>query len=650
MSLFFDDFSPDQSAAMCFSIACGLPKDAGSGGGGGGGAMSLSPPGKRASSLAYGVPSQTVRARALDAAVLNCKPPGFSSPQAVAGAGAGIALDGVMMGEKFNNSALHNGLQLFLARLLRPVWFLPVVVLAGDGSGSKRSADGKTKGAGEVPVIRDLGALRAPLELLRASIRHAFPRAVCEDLAALAGKEARVAAAAAAAAASEAGQAEAQRTGRAPPSRIGAQQQQQQQQIQAHKPDTPQQRHQKALKREALEVHAAYRLASRAAEAVRMIGVLARCAREYPPGGATAAKIPWNSLAGAPLWQIVSGGDEHRKASSLLADLVGPRGGLPADARDAYARELAEGCPTFFSPGDQRAFEGVELLRRAGQAYRGGGVGGGRGGGAGILIVPAKGLRASEEECARQGAALLGEAAKEWRGERALGEDGQLSRACTALAELGRLEAVVDVCMTCAQNFEDPRQSSASSNSTSASFGGPSFFAGSDISGFGCGAATSFSVNAAGTLALSGGVYGRGGGTGAGGFMGQGGAGLGAAASAGVGRRGNGGGEAVQAWEEGVYQGGGVVSPGDREKARLECYGRVLDTVVGLLTRKPNTPVGLERGGVAGEGRRPEVDSLISRCLAYDAPRLHEMLFGVLEVGWTWFMGWLFWFVDWLIG
>lgn len=55
---------------------------------------------------------------------------------------------------------------------------------------------------------------------------------------------------------------------------------------------------------------------------------------------------------------------------------------------------------------------------------------------------------------------LLVEAAKEWKGERALGADGQLARACSALGEAGRLDAVVDVCMTCAGNF-DPRAGSA---------------------------------------------------------------------------------------------------------------------------------------------------------------------------------------------
>eukprot|EP00752_Nemacystus_decipiens_P013044 g11539.t1 len=597
--LFFEDFSPDQSAAMCFSIACGLPRDVGAGIGADASAAPgvLPPP-----PAACGVSSQTVRARAVDAALMNCKPPGFSSPgqSAAGGAGGGggaaAALGGVIMAEKFANSALHNGLQLFIGRLLRPFWFLPVVV-APPASGTKRTADGKAKGGGKSapPVVRDLEALRAPLEALRASIRVAFPRAVGEDLAALASKEARAAAAAAAAAA------EAATASGAPGGLLGnggrataaggaggqqpLQLQQQQQQQQQQKPETPQQRHQKALKREALEVHAAYRLVSRAAEAVHMAGVLARAAKENPGAGST--KVPWSSLDGVPLWRLVSGGDEHHKASCLLADLVGPAGNLPADARNGYARELASACRGFFGSGDRRTFEGVELLRRAGAGAGTGTEGSGSGGGGGSGA-----LTAAEEASARQGAAMLAEAAKEWRGERALGADGQLARACAALAGLGRLEAVVDVCMTCARNFGGPSRPPPP----------PQPSAGRDGGGF---------------------------------------AGL---APTGAGDDGG------QIWEDGVYQGGGVIGAAQREKARLECYDRVLDTVVGLLKQEQRqqqpaaaaAAAAAAAGGAGGAGvaisavqdaGRPsrKLDSLITRCLSYKVPELDDMLFRMLE-------------------
>lgn len=626
---------------MCFSIACGLPRDLGGGivGSGGDTASGV------ASSL---VPSHTVRARALEAAVMNCKPPGFSSPQAAGGAGGGgiAAMEGVTIGEKFNNSALHNGLQLFIARLLRPFWFRPVIASPGGGgggggsSGSKRSADGKSKGKGGrvegkggVGVILDLEALRGPLELLQASIRNAFPRAVGEDLAAKAAKEAAESAAVAAA---EAAMMSERRVGdhrtsqnmgggsggggRGDVGRIngggvvlnggipGR--------YQHHRPETPQQRHQKALKMEALEVHAAYRLVTRTTEAVRMIDVLARVGRDFPK-----AKMPWGVLAGAPLWKLVAGGDEHRGAASLLADLVGPKVDLPPDVRDSLARDLGAACPTYFSQGDVRTFEGVELLRRASELRRLSGAGAGRVGVAGVEGATGRpALPPAAMKAAEHGASLLTEAAKDWRGERALGDDGQLARACAALVGVGRLDALVDVCMTCARNFDEPGGNSSAVGHASA---------------------------AAGLLAVSGGPPGStlalmappfGGGTGDnhhhhhlfanGGGGGGGGAlsGLQAGAPA----------SGAQPWEAGVYQGGGVVGAAEREKARLECYQRVLDTVLGLLqpaTAAAAPAAAVVVGAEGGErGRIEGLDKLVGRCLSYDAPMLHEKVFGLLEV------------------
>ena len=61
-------------------------------------------------------------------------------------------------------------------------------------------------------------------------------------------------------------------------------------------------------------------------------------------------------------------------------------------------------------------------------------------------------------------------------------------------------------------------------------------------------------------------------------------------------------------------------------KARLECFGRVLDAVVGLLK------LPLPAATAAERDRRAKVEGVIARCLSYDAPQLHEMLFRALEV------------------
>lgn len=93
-------------------------------------------------------------------------------------------------------------------------------------------------------------------------------------------------------------------------------------------------------------------------------------------------------------------------------------------------------------------------------------------------------------------------------------------------------------------------------------------------------------------------------------------------------------------WEEGVYQGGGVVGTAEREKATLECYQRVLNTVLGLMETPPPSPQNGEaqvNGGFDSNARSTysrnmeRAAGLLSRILAYDAPKLHEMLFQLLE-------------------
>ncbi|CAM9416124.1 unnamed protein product, partial [Discosporangium mesarthrocarpum] len=99
------------------------------------------------------------------------------------------------MRDTFSYSTCHNGLQLFLARLLRPYWFQSIIRKGGErgnGAGSKRSRDGsvkKGKGGGVglrpiegLPEMLDLSPLQGPLNLLCKHMRKAFPRAVAKDL------------------------------------------------------------------------------------------------------------------------------------------------------------------------------------------------------------------------------------------------------------------------------------------------------------------------------------------------------------------------------------------------------------------------------------------------------------------------------------
>ena len=174
-------------------------------------------------------------------------------------------------------SSRYNGLQLFVSRLLRPSWLQPVLTARYQniegGSGLKRAADGQVRkgrftgadvAARVAPAVLDLEALLEPLASLRESIRAVFPHAVSKDLAKAAGE------------------------------RKGAQREE-------TGGDILGQRHDRAMEIEALRVHTAYRLVSRAAVVARLVGVLRRAARKRVQIKAGGEMIPWSTLDGVPL-------------------------------------------------------------------------------------------------------------------------------------------------------------------------------------------------------------------------------------------------------------------------------------------------------------------------------------------------------------
>ena len=59
--------------------------------------------------------------------------------------------------------------------------------------------------------------------------------------------------------------------------------------------------------------------------------------------------------------------EEHRRLFALLSEIVVGGKHLPAGARVSYAEDLGGSCAALFGRGERMAFEGVELLRRAGK-------------------------------------------------------------------------------------------------------------------------------------------------------------------------------------------------------------------------------------------------------------------------------------------
>ena len=486
------------------------------------------------------VPLEVVRGRALDAPVSCCGPPSLTVPHEAPGY------------EKFATSSLYNGLQLFVSRLLRPFWLQPVVTArcqrqpVEGGSGLKRSADGQPRkgpftgenvGTRVAPEVLDLEALLEPLAWLRESIRAVFPHAVSEDLAKAAGEKE---------------EAEEEEAGG----------------------ETLWGQHERAMKIEVLRVHTTYRLVSRAAVVARLLGVLRRAARERIHAQAGGEGIPWSTLDGVPLWRLVTGKEEHYRLSVLLTDLVvdgaARREQLPTAAgkKIGYAEALGtSSCGAFFGRGYLQTLEGLELLS---------------------VSVDLSG--AQREESMGHGAALLTEAARYWRGERALGASGQLSRACEALSRAEMLEALVDVCVTCARNFQgsEPPKPPKPLKPPEPSSG---------LDGTGDVSMTGEGSNRPSNIT-----------------------------QAPIGGR-------VAEWETVIYDGKGLVDAGKIEEARFECYQRAVDAVIGVL-ELPMVATRAEEEEVAAVERaqRFKLESVMERCLSHDAPQLHEMVFNALEV------------------
>ena len=209
--------------------------------------------------------------------------------------------------------------------------------------------------------------------------------------------------------------------------------------------------------------------------------------------------------------------------SVLLTDLVvggaARREQLPTAAGKeiGYAEELGtSSCAAFFGRGYLQTLEGLELLS---------------------VSVDLSGAR--REESMGHGAALLTEAARYWRGERALGASGQLARACEALSRAEML-VLVDVCVTCARNFEgsEPPKPPKPLKPPEPS---------SSLDGTGGVSMTGEGSNRPSNIT-----------------------------QAPIGGR-------VAEWETVIYDGKGLVDAGKIKEARLECYRRAVDAVIGVL-------------------------------------------------------------------
>ncbi|CAM9591213.1 unnamed protein product, partial [Ascophyllum nodosum] len=81
-----------------------------------------------------------------------------------------------------------------------------------------------------------------------------------------------------------------------------------------------------------------------------------------------------------------------------------------------------------------------------------------------------------------------------------------------------------------------------------------------------------------------------------------------------------------------IYGDKDLVDAGKTKEARLECYRRAVDAVIGLI-KLPMVVTEAEEEKVATVERAQcfKLESVMERCLSHDAPQLHEVVFNALE-------------------
>lgn len=346
----------------------------------------------------------------------------------------------VPAGYIFSTSAIYDGLIIAVARLLRPFWNKPAVVVT-EGRTFRRGAKDVTSPAKVELLIEDhvVDQLRAPLDSIQTVIDRVFSKAVrnvpvdrskstaADDMDVDHDQHLLTTAL------------EFQRRGRADT-------------------NATQLRHVDAEKLaehiEERNIHSLFRLISRTAQLLSLLSHLRR-AHAMPD----LPEVDWGQLHGISIAQLVQSREGQDRLEATLNTLVtaatskSVSSTVSADAKE-LARILSDQCYHFFSPGARYAYfgfqsaldalnsppeqrsrrmaltaEAVESLKQAAQHWLS------------PSLITGRTLQNSEME------------SYEKISERALHCDSPLAKACDLLIELEDVQAVVEICLLTAANF-----------------------------------------------------------------------------------------------------------------------------------------------------------------------------------------------------
>ncbi len=346
----------------------------------------------------------------------------------------------VPSGYTFTSSALYDGLTLAVARLLRPFWYKPAVVVT-EGRVLKREYKTLMTPA-KVELLLDdevLHDLRSPLTAMQRVISRVFSKAI-ENVPL-----------------SKRNSASTDQMDIDDDKHFLTRAIEYQRRGQVHVNSNvmrASEADELAQHIEERNIHSLYRLVSRTAQLLSLLSHLRRahCMPDLP-------EVDWGQLHGVSIAHLIQSRDGQERVESTLHSLVtslsvyNSSPTVSADAKQ-LAEVLSEECYHFFSPGSRFAYFGFQSAHDA--------------------LATSLDQKSRRKALALEAVECLKNAAREWHNpslvtghllqsqdfesydkisESALQCDSLLAKACVLLADLEHVAALVEICLLTASNF-----------------------------------------------------------------------------------------------------------------------------------------------------------------------------------------------------
>eukprot|EP01041_Mallomonas_annulata_P001647 gene1647-3186_t len=410
-------FGALQFCAMCVAIGSGVPVDAGGSGSGLGSSCSITTP--------PAVPD-LVRRRAILLMLKICGQPSFKNGyQPFQGTGLSTSTTQMdsraVFGARFVFSSAHDGISLFLSRLLRPMWFRIIVHLI-----TSPPLEGKQRPQARILFNRnEITALRQPLLRLYAIFRDFFASAVSREL-----RPPTDSTSSSSLSSTSTGgglNTNLQDTTSTADMTHGSSYNMQLLASRVTPQHDPQQ---EARRIEESSLNLLYRLTSRCIQLLSLVDILLETEKDF------AVPVNWDKIAGLTYQSLVTSLSSHDSIRMVITDLLNlPTAILSPATADIIMSQLCTHCYLFFSAGDRFAYEASTVLAMAQNAPRN---------------------SPERDTNVAIAVSLFLQAARYWTSpSNVIGENADLWMTCRKLLHMGPIgrDGIVDICIVATQNF-----------------------------------------------------------------------------------------------------------------------------------------------------------------------------------------------------